>query len=241
MINYKNIFSIAILSILFIACGNDKKGNFTLKGHIKDLKKGTVYLQKDENGKIIDLDSVVIKGDPNFVLSTYIKEPILLYLKLHKNDGQEHYIPFFADKGVTEISTTLKGFSGKSKIKGSKQQLLFENYLKLMSDFKNKNLDIIKSNFEAIQRKDSIASDSLQKESDRFLRLRYAATINFALNNSDSEVSPYLALYEIPNTSVKFLDSIYSNLKPNIKKSFYGKTLGDFLTEFKKSTDSISK
>ena len=239
MTNYKNLLLTAVLSIIFIACGNDKKGNFTLKGNVKNLKKGVVYLQKDEDGEIIDLDSVVIKGNPNFVLSTHLEEPILLYLRLQKNDAKEHYIPFFADKGVTEINTTLKGFSGEAKINGSKQQALLENYLTLMSDFKNKNLDHIKSNFEAIQRKDSIASDSIIKQSERLLRLKYASTINFALNNSDSEVSPYLALYEIPNTSAKYLDSIYNNLKPNIKESFYGKTLGNVLNEFKKTQGSI--
>ena len=107
------------------------------------------------------------------------------------------------------------------------------------SDFQDKNLDLIEANFEAARKNDTLKSDSLQRQSDRLLKLKYASTINFALNNKDSEVSPYLALYEIPNANVKFLDSIYGNLNESIKKSYYGKKLGKALEDFEKFQDSI--
>ena len=235
----KHLLYTLIIASLFTSCGEEETTNFTLKGSIKGLKKGVVYLQKEGRSRIINLDSVVISGQSDFVLKTDIKEPILLYLKLYKKDGQEHYIPFFADKGVTEIQTSLKNFSGGAKINGTKQQALLEGYLKLMSDFQDKNLDLIEANFEAARKNDTLKSDSLQSQSDRLLKLKYASTINFALNNKDSEVSPYLALYEIPNANVKFLDSIYGNLNENIKKSYYGKKLGKALEDFEKFQDSI--
>ena len=239
MTKFQNLLSTIIITSLLFSCGKDDEANFTLTGSIKDLKKGVVYLQKDGDSTIIDLDSVSIKGEPTFTLQTTIEEPILLYLKLDKNDGQDYFIPFFADKGITEINTTLKNFNTDSKITGSKQQALLEDYLKLMSDFNDNNLDLIKANFEAMKRNDTITSDSLVKRSQRLLKLKYASTINFALNNKDSEVAPYLALYEIPNTSVKYLDSIYNNLSDNVKQSYYGKTLGNILEDYKKTQDSL--
>ncbi|TCK66794.1 uncharacterized protein DUF4369 [Winogradskyella wandonensis] len=236
---FQNLLYIILISLIVSSCNSETEKNFTLNGSVKGLKKGVVYLQKEDGTSIVDLDSVVIKGTSDFTLKTNIDEPILLYLKLHKNDGQEHFIPFFADKGITEIKTTLKRFTSDAKITGSEQQVLLEEYLKLMSDFNDSNLDLIKANFEAAKRNDTITSDSLAKRSNRLLKLKYASTINFALNHGDSEVAPYLALYEAPNASVKYLDSIYNNLTDKVKQSYYGKTLGKALNDFKKAQDSI--
>ncbi|MFD1063393.1 DUF4369 domain-containing protein [Winogradskyella litorisediminis] len=236
---FQNLLLVVLASFLFSSCGNDSNANFTLKGKIKDLKKGVVYLQKDGKTSIVDLDSVVIKGQEEFTLQANIKEPVLLYLKLQKKDGQEHFIPFFADKGVTEITTTLKGFSGDAIIKGSKQQALLEEYLELRDGFQNKNLDLLKANFEAVKAQDSAKAEELYQQSDRLLKLKYASTINFALRNNDSEVAPYIAIYEIPNSNAKYLDSIYNNLSERVKQSYYGKKLGDALEAYKNKKDSI--
>lgn len=236
---FQNIASVLIIVLVLLSCQKENTTNFTLNGSIKDLKKGMLYLQKDGDSTIINLDSVEVNGELDFTLRTNIEEPVLLYLKLDKKDGQDYYIPFFADKGVTDIKTSLKKFNTDAKITGSKQQALLENFLILMSDFKDSNLDLIKANFKAVQRKDSLVSDSLIKRSDRLLKLKYASTINFALTNNDSEVAPYLALYEIPNTSIKYLDSIYNNLTDPIKESYYGKTLGKAIANYKTALDSI--
>ena len=238
MKSYK-LLSLILVILLSTSCEREKDANFILKGTVKDLKKGVVFLQRLDDSTIVNLDSVEIKGQPDFTLQTNLDEPLLLYLSLQKKDGLDHYIPFFADKGVTEIKTTLKDFSTDAKIIGSKQQELLEQYLKLMSDFRDKNLDLIKANFEAIKKNDSIRSDSILKKSDRLEKLKYASTINFALNNSDSEVAAYLALYEIPNTSIKYLDSIYNNLTGNIKQSYYGKTLNEAIESYRVALDSI--
>ena len=228
-----------ILTTIFVmSCNDTSNDNFVLNGYVKGLKKGTVYLQKDGKRTIINLDSVVVNGESNFTLSTNINEPILLYLKLQKKDGNDHYIPFFANKGITEINTSLKTFTN-AEIKGSKQQQTLKEYLDLMADFRKENLNLIEANFEASKAKDSLAVDSIAKRSNRLIKLKYASTINFALKNNNSEVAPYLALYEIPNASPKFLDSIYKNLSPDIKTSLYGKRLGNALADFKKSQDSI--
>ncbi|MCC1484506.1 DUF4369 domain-containing protein [Winogradskyella immobilis] len=231
---YKCITAL-ILIIVVASCQKETKAsNFTLKGSIKDLKKGIVYLQKDgDSSNIIDLDSMVIKGQPEFTLSADIDEPLLLYVKLFQNDGEEHYIPFFADKGVMELNTSLANFNSDAKITGSKQQELLEDYLKLMSDFNNRNLDLIKANFLAQKSENSKVSDSLIAQSNRLLKLKYAATINFALNHKDSEIAPYLALYEIPNTTIRYLDTIYNNLTDPIKKSYYGKILEGAIVRYK--------
>lgn len=213
--------------VLAVSCGKNNDANFTLKGSVKGLKKGVVYLQKDGDSSVVDLDSMVISGQSEFTLNTHIEEPILLYLKLFKNDGAEHYIPFFADKGVTEITTTLKGFNYDFEIKGSKQQELLKEYLNVLSRYNDKNLDIIEESFKAKEKNDSIAVDSLNRLADHLIKRKYAYTIQFAMNNKDSEIAPYLALYETRNANPVYIDSIYNNLNPEIKNSLYGKKLSE--------------
>ena len=227
MTKLNKVLSLIILMVLAVSCGKNNDANFTLKGSVKGLKKGVVYLQKDGDSSVVDLDSMVISGQSEFTLNTHIEEPILLYLKLFKNDGAEHYIPFFADKGVTEITTTLKGFNYDFEIKGSKQQELLKEYLNVLSRYNDKNLDIIEESFKAKEKNDSIAVDSLNRLADHLIKRKYAYTIQFAMNNKDSEIAPYLALYETRNANPVYIDSIYNNLNPEIKNSLYGKKLSE--------------
>ncbi|WP_179349474.1 DUF4369 domain-containing protein [Winogradskyella pacifica] len=229
MTKLNKVLSLIILIALAVSCGKNNDANFTLKGSVKGLKKGVVYLQKDGDSSIVDLDSMVISGQSEFTLHTHIDEPILLYLKLFKNDGAEHYIPFFADKGVTEITTSLKGFNYDSEIKGSKQQELLKEYLSVLSRYNDKNLDIIEESFKAREKNDSIAVDSLNRLADHLIKRKYAYTIQFAMNNKDSEIAPYLALYETRNANPVYIDSIYNSLNPEIKNSLYGKKLSEVI------------
>ncbi|WP_430466566.1 DUF4369 domain-containing protein [Winogradskyella ouciana] len=229
MTKFNKILSLLILISMIVSCGKDKETNFTLKGSIKGLKKGVVYLQKDGDSTIIDLDSMTITGQPEFKLQTTIEEPILLYLKLFKNDGEEHYIPFFADKGVTTIKTSLNKFNYDAEINGSKQQDLLNEYTKVMSKFNDQNLSLIEANFLAQKENDSIAVDSLNKVSETLMKRKYSYTIQFALNHKDNMIAPYLALYEIPSANPIYIDSVYNGLTEDIKQSFYGKKLEEVI------------
>lgn len=225
MTKFNKTLSLILLVILFVSCGKDKASNFTLKGEIKGLKKGVVYLQRDGDSTIIDLDSMEITGQPEFTLTTNLEEPILLYLKLFKNDGEEHYIPFFADKGITEIKTSLNNFNFDADVKGSKQQDLLNDYTKVISKFRDQNLNLIETTFLAQKDNDSIALDSLNRASETLLKRKYSYTIQFALNHQDNMIAPYLALYEIPSANPVYIDSVYNGLTEEIKNSFYGKKL----------------
>lgn len=216
---------LVLLSIvLAFSCGKEQH-DFTLKGHVKGLKKGVFYLQKQQDSLMVTVDSLEVNGGSNFELHCSLNEPQILFLKLDKNDIDDGKIVFFADKGITEINTTLKNFNFDAKIKGSKQQKTLDEYLLMMSKFNDKNLDLIKENFDAQKANDTIKSIDLEAQYNSLLKRKYLYTINFAINNKDSEVAPYLALTEIQNTSVKFLENIYDALDDNIKSSMYGQKL----------------
>lgn len=221
-----------LLALLIISC-NEKQPDLIVKGHVKGLKKGTIYLNKLNDSMLVTLDSLVINGHSEFELHSDLESPEVLFLYLDKNSSDEDRISFFADKGVTEINTTLKNFVYDAKINGSEQQKILENYQTVISKMNNRKLDLIKEHFEAQKNKDTVKMIALKDEADKSLKRKYLFTVNFAINNKDSEVAPYLALSEIYNARINFLDTINNSLTPKVKKSKYGRELQYFIDEIK--------
>ena len=65
----------------------------------------------------------------------------------------------------------------------------------------------------------------IQQEQDDILRRKYLYTTNFAVNHADYDVAPYVAVAEIYDINLKFLDTIEKSMTPKIAKSLYGKKL----------------
>ncbi|GAA4900092.1 DUF4369 domain-containing protein [Flaviramulus aquimarinus] len=225
--------SFILIAFLILACG-EKKHDLIVKTNIKGLKKGTVYLKKVKDTTLITIDSLVINGNSMFELYSPIDSPEMFYLYLDKHSSEKDRIAFFADRGVTEINTTLKNFVFDAKIEGSEQQKILEAYQAVISKLNNRNLDLIKELFDAQKEGDTAKLNTIQKEADGALKRKYLYTVNFALNNKDSEVAPYLALTEIYNAQIKLLDTINNSLTPKVKASKYGKELESFIEKIKK-------
>lgn len=220
------LFSLAILS-----CGSSD--NFTLQGHIKGLKKGTVHLLRAQDTTFVTLDSVVVDGDPNFILSSNLKEPEVLFVKLDKRNGVENYVEFFASEGTSTLTSTLKNFVYDAKVTGSQQQKLYSEYKAMLEAYEDKNLELTEQYLMAEIKKDTVALDSLQASFDRYLKSKYRYSLNYAATHGESEVAPYIALAEMPNATIKVLDTLYSSLKPEIKESKYGVMLKEEISNRK--------
>jgi len=224
---------ILLLCLSFIfSCGSDTD-KLIVKGHIKGLKKGTIYLKKAEDTIIVTIDSMVVNGDSHFEFKNAIDEPKVFYLDLDKNDNEEGRISFFADRGITEINSTLKNFVYDATIKGSKQQEELQVYRNMMTKFKNKNLDFVKETLEAYKLNDTALIAKAEKDSKRLERRKYLYSVNYAISNADSEVAPYIALTELYNANIKLLDTINNSLTPKIKASLYGEKLQVFIDKIK--------
>jgi len=225
----------SILFFLFIvitSC-NSKESDLIVTGQVDGLKKGILYLKKIQDSTLVTMDSVAITGTPNFKLESVLEEPEVFFLVLDKNDTDEGRITFFANKGTTDIQTTLKNFAYDAKIKGSSQQGVLQQYKDMSTKFSNKNLDIIKQNFDAIKDNDSVRALEANLSYQSLVKSKYLYTINFALNNKTSHVAPYLALTEIYDARLKYLDTIYISLPDSIANSKYGKELKSLIEERK--------
>ena len=100
-----------------------------------------------------------------------------------------------------------------------------------MSRFNTVNLEIMRAVYDPETPKDSLTQDSLQKASDQNIRRGYLYALNFALNNKESHIAPYIALKEVPDANKIYLDSINNSLIPEVAKGKYGKALQDYLEE----------
>ena len=122
----RKILALAITLLTLYSCEKETH-EFTLKGHVKGLKKGVVYLERQNDSTFITLDSLIINGNSKFELHSNLSEPEILFLRLDKNDNDDGLIVFFADKGITEIETSIKNYNFLSKIKGSNNRWSWKN------------------------------------------------------------------------------------------------------------------
>ena len=225
------VFCLLFLSfITLISC--TKSGDFTLTGTVKGLKKGTIYLQKIQDTVLVNLDSLVIDGNPDFEFATDLKEPQVLYLHLDKKDASEYddRILFFAEPGEISITTSLKNFESFAAITGSQNQVKWQEFHKINDKFNDKNLDLIKDSFTAQKSGDQEAILKYDDSLNSLLQRRYRYTGNFAITNKEMPIAPYLVITQIPDASVKYLDTIYKSLPVKMQASLYGEQLKELIS-----------
>jgi len=227
----KYIFSFLIAGIFLASC-SDNTPKMNLSGEVKGLKKGTVLLQKINDTLLESVDSVQIDGSSTFQLSTAIESPEMYYLYVRLKNGTlaDEKVAFFAEPGEITIQTTLDNIAFDAVVTGSTNNDKLLEYDKIIARYKDKNLDYIEQTLNAqLEGKDSLA-DELENKQRSLLSSKYLATINYAMNNNDYEIAPYLALSEIYDANVTYLDTLYNKLTPRIKESTYGMALQEFIS-----------
>jgi len=235
-LNMKNIILLSTISLLLLSCGGDTKNTMTVTGNVKGLKKGTLYLQHVPDSVLTTIDSLQIEGNGNFTFTTELESPEIFYLYLSKKDASDlnDRITFFGEPGTITINTSWNTFDTNAKITGSESQEKLEEYRKTMSRFNMKTLEIVQMANDPNNVLDSLQLDSVQTLSDKNVQRGYAFSVNFAINNKNSYIAPYIALNEVPDANVKYLDSIYNVLSPEVSESKYGKQLKTYLESIKK-------
>lgn len=228
----------AIFSLLLLAsCSKEvSKTNLHLTGNIKGLKKGTLYIQRIVDTNLVAIDTINIDGKSTFETDIDLKSPEMLYLYLDRGttNSLDNNILFFAEPGNITIDTNLDSYIASAIITGSKNQEKYEEYQKINSRFRDENLDMIQLKFNAIKNNNLKAIDSLNTKQENNTKRKYLFATNFALNNKDYEVAPYIALSDIYDINIKYLDTIQKSMTPKVAQSLYGKKLTEYVAKIKK-------
>lgn len=227
----KRIVITLIIFSLILSCSSEKEHQMIVKGTIDGLKKGTVYLQKIQDSLLIDVDSTYLDGVNTFELKTTVESPELFYLSINNTSEK---IQFFGEKGIFTINSRLDRFGTDFKIAGGKNQQYLEEHQKMISQFNNRQLELIERNFKAAKAKNPLLAEKVQKEYDDLLRRRYLYTTNFAVQHADFEIAPFLALSQLNNANIKLLDTINKSMSDQVKQSKYGLQLQKFVEKIKK-------
>lgn len=227
-------FLVIFCGLLTFSCEKKEKNSDNLmivNGSIDGLRKGTLYLQKIQDTVLVNIDSIQINGIPNFEFRTPIETAEVFYLYLDKEDGDSlnDRILFFGEKGAIQIKTLLNTFESSAKIIGSKNQELLQEFNSFNRKFNDQNLDLMKKFYQSKIEGNPKLTDSLQQKMDNLLKRRYLYTINFAAQNTNENIAPYLALTQVYNANISLLDSIAVKMTEEVSNSKYGKEFLTFL------------
>jgi hypothetical protein len=227
----------AILSLFILAsCENKPETNLQITGNVKGLQKGTLYLRKLGDSTYITIDSMKIDGKSDFESNINLKSPEMLYLFLDRGETNsgDNNLMFFAEPGKINIATELDYFYSKAVITGSKNNELYENYKKISSKYNEQQLELTVAKINALKTKKMDLIASIDEKSNAILKRKYLYAINFAITNKEYEVAPYIALSEINDATIKYLDTIQKSMSPKVAKSRYGVLLTKYVGERKK-------
>ncbi|PZR19225.1 MAG: hypothetical protein DI539_14665 [Flavobacterium psychrophilum] len=232
----KTILALMAL-VLLVSCNKEEHGdaNLHITGNIKGLKKGKLYIQRVKDTILVAIDTIDFNGKSTFESWIKVDSPEMLYLFLDRGqtNSVDNNLPFFAEPGNMKIETSNEEFFYKAKITGSENQKLYEDFVKIKSRFSNDYLDLKAKELEATKNSNVKQLDSVREKSDQLIKRRYLYTANFALNNAKHDVGPYVALSEIADINIKYLDTIQKSMSPVVAKSLYGKMLTKYVADRK--------
>ena len=228
----KSILLLCSALTLLMACNNDPVKMLEVTGTIKGLKKGVLYLQHLEDETLVTVDSVAIKQNGNFTLSTSLESPELFYLYLNKEDNNSlnDRIAFFAEPTTITINTTWDAFERNATITGSTSQKELKEYQRMLSKFNKRSLVMAQSLLQPATQNNALLADSLETAYNNNTKRSFMYALNFAFSHKNSYVAPYIGINEIPEANTKLLDSLYSVLPDSVANSKYGKALKKIAT-----------
>ena len=222
------LFLIALLA----SCSAPKKDmQVTVK--VKDLKKGTLYLERVQDSVLVAVDSMFIDREEAVVLQADLDHPELFYILLDRNQANDfdNRIPFFGEAGDISIQTTLNEYAPKAEISGSPTQEVYNAYLRVIRQFNNEELDLLAAYLQAQIGENADSLALVEQQSASLSKRKILFTVNFAVNNSNSVVAPFLALSELSTVSKSLLDTIATSMTDDVANSRYGKLLTNLLSD----------
>lgn len=209
--------------------------NTVLFGKIEGIKTGKLYLERLTDSVAVIVDSVTFNGNSDFSFAFDIDSPEMVYLYLEKtiNAPINDFLAVFVEPGKIDVQTTLENFEADAKVSGSVNHEKWVEYQQLSKRYQDKRLELIKEIYEAEMKNNTQKILDINRQNQLLIQSSYMSTVNFALNNSDLEIAPFLAMYEIFDINTKYLDTINSQLTERVKNSKYGKDLQKYISERK--------
>ena len=227
-------FLFFILLILFTNCSNHNDEMMILDLQVEGFKKGKIYLQKINDSVLVNVDSIYVEDDSYLQFKQKINSPEIFYIALNisKNDNR---IEFFAENSDIIIKSNLKKFNSDYTVTGSFNDSIYRDYQNIIKKFNYEKLDLIEKsiNLTKIQKFDSV--NLIENEIQNINKRKLLYSLNYAVNNGNSSVAPYIAINNFNNNDRLILDTIFRSLDKDVLESKYGKMLGKLINSNSKN------
>ena len=231
----KNIV-VSTFGLLFFAACTSPEPDMKVIVSVKELKKGTLFLEKVQDSLLVIIDSAQVAREEAVTLTADLDHAELFYLTLNKNGGndEDNRIPFFGDYGTIEINTLLDRFATDAVVKGSDTHDLYNSYMRIVKRFNEEELDLIAQYFQFQKNNNLDSLAFLEKQSSQLTKRKILFTVNFAVNNGQSVLAPYLALTELNDIQPILLDTIAKSMTLEVASTNYGSLLSEYVGELTK-------
>ncbi|MEI7661092.1 MAG: TlpA disulfide reductase family protein [Bacteroidota bacterium] len=215
----KNIAFSLIIGIILVSC-TGIKDKYTIDGTIKGADTGTVYLQKYEADRWINVDSVKLaKG--SFTFTGKVTKPEMWHISMAE---KMIYLPVFVENSKIEIKIYVDSLE-KSTVKGSATHDIYQQYLSL-NELLNKKMDDVNTSYKkARETHDTLAmkkADSVSNELDKEMKQQL---VNFVKKNNKTVVSPYLVVRNSWQFELPDLEEIVKSIDTSLSQSQYTQAL----------------
>ena len=201
---------------------------------VEGFKKGKIYLQKINDSVLVNVDSIYVENDSYLQFKQKINSPEIFYIALNisKNDNR---IEFFAENSDIIIKSNLKKFNSDYTVTGSFNDSIYRDYQNIIKKFNYEKLDLIEKsiNLTKIQKFDSV--NLIENEIQNINKRKLLYSLNYAVNNGNSSVAPYIAINNFKNNDQLILDTIFRSLDKDVIESKYGKMLGKLINSNSKN------
>ena len=228
----KHTITKLFLIALLVSCSAPKK-DMQVIVEVKDLKKGVLFLERVQDSTLVTVDSIFLSREEAVVLQADLDHPELFYILLDRNqtDDIDNRIPFFGQAGEVSIQTTLDDYVANAEVSGSSTQEIYNAYLRVIRQFNNEELDLLAAYLHAQISQNTDSLTLIEQQTASLSKRKILFTVNFAVNNANSVIAPYLALSDLSGIPKSLLDTIAASMSENVANSRYGKLFTGYLSD----------
>ncbi|WP_284653463.1 DUF4369 domain-containing protein [Flavobacterium terrisoli] len=237
----KKVILLVAVAVVLFACNNLAEGEYVITGHIKGMKTGLVFLEKQSPMGMgnMAIDTVKIE-DGKFEIKGKTGEPEIHFIQIDKVNGK---IPLILEGGEIAVEVD-KDTLFKSKITGTYSNDEFTKFneesnkiqKKMQKEamaFQVKNKAIIE---QAQKTKDTATFSKLRAEYDIIQKPLNDFTFAYPKTHPKSFISVLITQMMMgnPKFTPKEIEDTYNSLDESLKKTKPAKTIKENIDALKK-------
>jgi len=181
----KKVIFLLVMVAGFWACNNTPR--YKITGHLDGAVAGKVYLSKQENQKIVHVDSAEIK-DGNFKMEGTLEHPDVYYLQVQDKRG---YLLLFLENNKLKITGNVDSL-WLAKAEGSPYQDEYNAYQETMKPFEKQFKNLYSKWQQAKMTGNEDLAKKIEDEYDSITKEQKEVEKKFMEKHPQSLVSPYL-------------------------------------------------